>query len=120
MSGCRINRLVYDDKKHDYLNDYKFISTIGKIKVVDDYGVDVSNNVVLFKHSEFPNQKDYWVFFKDSKNQLKSDFINMTISSDYENYMSDPDYIWDYVNEENGVAIFGTFNNETINILKLK
>ncbi len=107
---CELGVLAYNPEVLDYLKNHKYLEFIGNIKVIDNYGVDCSNNVFI---REWIGKiyTDVYFLFVDSKGNCS----NLRVSTLYSNFseVKDSPYIgWDYVDEEKQICISGHLSDK--------
>ena len=103
-SGYFISWMTCDKNLNDYGTDYNFLELMGKIQVIDDYGIDVSNNVFLYEYYNYNDDRRIYFEFVDSKGVCLN-ITSMEIFLDFEFYSTTDLHYWNYKNLDEGLCI---------------
>ena len=103
-SGYFIGTITCDINLNDYGTDYNFLELMGKIQVIDDYGIDVSNNVFLYEYYNYNDDRRIYFEFVDSKGVCLN-ITSIEIFLDFEFYSTTDLHYWNYKNPDEGLCM---------------
>ena len=117
---CELVTLAYDPQVTDYLKEHKYLELVGHIGVIDKYGVDCSNNIFIREWiGSIETEVSY--LFVDSKGDCTVIGLSLLVS-DYLKMKNNPNFDWDYLDDEKKICISGHLSDEynDYNVLTLK
>ena len=101
-----MSSFAYDAATFDYLEGHKYLSFWGKISIIDDYGVDCSNNIFITEEKISNSNQLIVVSFVDSKGNAYS-IKGVDLYNNYSTVVNSDLFIWAYIDEEAKICISG-------------
>ncbi len=98
-TGYNVTDLAYDFSKYNYHQDNNYLQLFGKIKLIDEYGVDVTDNLFFYPYAQNEQVYAIDIMYVDSKN-VRHFYNDINIYTNYNAYANEIDF-WNYTDEEN-------------------
>ena len=101
-----ISSFAYDSATFDYLEGHKYLSFWGKISIIDDYGVDCSNNIFITEEKVSNSNQLIVISFVDSKGDAYS-IKDVDLYNNYSSVVNSDLITWDYIDDDARICISG-------------